>query len=424
MQKMIYFLFTCLFASSLCFGVPVENTSFDSPQYDENKALNIWGEGNRHFTASFYKQAVTTGHNVIFSPVSLQLALSLSAEIATGATQRQIIDKAFLQEGFIRKRGAQAIIKQFNSGVSIGGEPISLILANRGWLSSDYSLSKQAKRTLRYFYKTRLKLADFHSSPEESRLKINSWIGKKTNELIQDLIAPGVINQGTRLVLVNTLYMRAPWLTPFEEENTYEDQFYGLEKSLIPISYMQRRGYFNYRSEELSEVIELPFQPSTSTASNLSLLVVLPKEGHLLEEVELGLSPLQLQQWLDIEESALLDLHLPKCKVSSSMNATDLLKNLGMDLPFSPENAEFGEIQPVKAGEESEKIFITDVIHNAVFEIDETGGMGSAATAIICGTTAFLEATEVKVNRPFLIFVVDKTSGSVLFAGRVMQPKA
>ena len=89
---------------------------------------------------------------------------------------------------------------------------------------------------------------------------------------------------------------------------------------------------------------------------------------------------------------------------------------MGMERPFSPYEAEF-DLSDI-----NRHVVITDIVHQAVFEVDELGGTGSAATGVVIGPTSWQERKEVVINRPFLVFVADKTNGLILFAGRVIQP--
>jgi serpin B len=211
--------------------------------------------------------------------------------------------------------------------------------------------------------------------------------------------------------------MRAPWEKPFDPEWTYEDLFYGLEKSLNPIPYMHQREAFGYLEDAESQIIELPFKPSAHHQVALSLFIVLPKEGYSIEQVEEKLTTRKLDHWLTDLEQRELDLSLPKFKIASALHAKELLEELGMHRPFSAHEAEFD------LKDEQGRVVITDIVHNTVFEIDELGGTCSSSTAIIIGPTSLPDYIEVKADHPFLIFVADKKSGIILFTGRVMQPK-
>jgi serpin B len=377
--------------------------------------LHFWTQGNKKFTTTFYQQAKINEQNFVFSPISLQLALSMASELAVGATREEILDKAALPKtAMIRHAGAKRILKQLNTGVAAGGEHVTLAFANGAWLSTTTQFPSSFNPLLQEAYQATLNPADFRHSSEKVRNEINGWVEEKTLQQIKNFVPKGSITPQTKLVLVNTLYMRAPWKKAFNPEYTHDESFYG-EQMESSIPFMHQRGMFGYYEAKKCEVIELPFQNSNST-TQLSLFVVLPKEEYSLEDIEKSLLTNHLQQVIKTIKPRMLDLSLPKFKVSSVMNAKKHLQNLGMQLPFSQE-AEFN------LSDEEERVVITDIVHHAVFEIDEIGGTGAAGTAITIGATcARPDFQAVNVNRPFLIFVADKKSGIVLFAGRIMQP--
>jgi serpin B len=389
-----------------------------STQREEKEAIAIWSQGNKHFTTSFYPQVKDREYNFVFSPLSLQLGLAMTAELALNATQEEIIQTLILpKDSAFRHLGAEKMVNQFKNYKTFAGEEVHLSLANGAWLSSQIQFPVSFQALLKQSYRAALTSADFHTSAEAARQEINSWVEEKTSSQIKNLIPDGSIDSETQLVLVNTLYMRAPWEKPFDPDWTYEDSFYGLEKSLNTIPYMHQRDVFGYLEDAECQVVELPFQPSATNQISLSLFIVLPKEGYSIEEIEEKLTTRKLAHWLTDGEQRDLDLSLPKFKIASTLHVKELLQNLGMHRPFSSQEAEFD------LNDDHGKVVITDIVHNTVFEIDELGGMGSSSTGIIIGPTSLPEYIEVKANHPFLIFVADKKSGMILFAGRVMQPK-
>lgn len=379
-------------------------------------STQLWSQGNQHFTTTFYPHAKRSGHNFIFSPISLQTALAMSAELAYGDTQKEILDTTSLPENeFIRREGIETLLNQLNTGVAAGVEPVNLTLTNGAWISSQISVLQDFKTVLNQSYKANISSADFHLSPNTVRQDINHWVDENTLHQIPDLLPENSLNTQTKLVLVNTLYMRAPWSKPFDADMTYEAPFYGLNKSLRPVPFMRKISSFGLLEEDIYTVIELPFKESLSTNDQLSLYIILPKERALLEQVEQKLTTRRLEHWIESPEPQYIDLSLPKFKVASALNAKDVLKSMGMTRPFSSE-AEFDLI------DQHGKVAITDIFHNAVFEVDEWGGTGSAATGVVIGVTCWREPKQILVNRPFLFLVVDKTSGIILFSGRIMQP--
>lgn len=402
-------------------GIPLCSFATSFADYGAVDPLLVWSQGNKHFTTTFYPQVKKSGHNFVFSPLSLQIGLAMTAELAIGATQQEIMETGVLpEEETTRRDGVEKILACLNTSQEDELDSVQLNLTNGAWLSSKVPFHSSLKELLCQHYKAELHPAAFHLFPEETREEINTWVEENTQHQIQNLLPEGTIDRQTEMVLVNTLYMHAPWAKPFNPDMTYEAQFYGLEKSLRPIPYMHEVATFGLLKEAKETIIELPFKRSASSQQALSLFIVLPHSGTTLNDVEQRLTTRRLDHWMANTQPTYIDLSLPKFKVSSSINAKEVLKKMGMTRPFSYE-AEF-DLSP-----QNDQVMITDIVHQAVFEVDELGGTGSAATAVVIGVKScpikpYPEV--ITVNRPFLIFVADKTSGVVLFAGRVMQPSS
>jgi serpin B len=404
---------------TMAYGMPAAPlfcSSDISPMTNEKIDPSIaWSQGNKHFTTTFYPHAAESSKNIVFSPVSLQLGLAMTAELAVGKTQQEIIETAVLpEEATTRQLGVERILARLNSHSANEGESIQLSLTNGAWLSSKVSFHPSIKQLLSQYYQAELYPANFHLFPEETRQEINGWVEEKTQHYIQNLLPEGSIDQLTQMVVINTLYMRAPWAKPFNPEMTYEAPFYGTDQSFVP--YMHEIGIFGLLKETYETIIELPFQRSSS--HSVSLFIVLPHSKSALAEVEKNLTTRRLDHWITNTKPTYVDLSLPKFKIASHFNAKELLKKMGLQRPFSLE-ATF------HLGERDDHVMITDIVHQAVFEVDEQGGSGSAATGIVIGIKSCQKIPQVvNVNRPFLVFVADKTSGVVLFAGRVIHPKS
>lgn len=395
--------------------------SKEMPQMRERTDHHLveWSQGNKHFTSTFYSYAKDSGFNFVFSPLSLQIALAMASELACGETQNEMVHVSYLPEDAnLRQQGAKKILEQLNTGGAIGTEPVHLALANSSWLSSEMIFKQQVETVLANAYQAKLNLADFVYSAEQTRQEINAWVEANTFFKIQNFMPDGTVTRQTKLVLVNTLYMRAPWASAFDPLMTYDDVFYGLEKSLRPIPFMRKIQVFNTLNEEDYTVVELPFMKALSTKAELALYVVLPHENIALNAIEDGLTMRRLAHWIADANPQYTDLSLPKFKLSSSIPAKEVLKKMGLKRPFK-QGAEF-ELEGQDSG-----LVVSDIFHQATFEVDEWGGVGSAATGVGFTKTSYIKRpppTPIVVNRPFLVVVADKSTGMILFSGRVMQP--
>lgn len=374
--------------------------------------LQAWSQGNRHFTGTFYSEANHKNGNLVFSPLSLQMAIGMAAELALGETQQEMLSAASLPDNDRqRSEGALQILSQ----VSMNGEETNhrIALANSAWLSSRIEMTGTFTDVLFPFYQAEHHLADFQLFPAKMTHAINAWVSEKTWGKIQNLLPQGSITELTSLVIVNTLYMKAPWEHPFDSKLTFEAPFFGADTQSV--SYMRRVGYLCILDESLCIVLEIPFE--NSAAGKLALYIVMPHNGYSLEDIAECMTPLCMEHWLRDAEFKHVDLRLPKFKVSSTVNARRILQGLGMEKAFVPAAAEFDLHDP------NGNVYVSDIFHQAVFEIDEEGGTGAAATGVVMTTKSFQQSRVIEINQPFLFFVAEKRTGVIHFAGHVINPE-
>lgn len=383
-------------------------------------SLNEWSRGSQEFTAAFYPHIKKKESNFLYSPLSLQITLAIASEIAYGETQSEIIDKGFLPRDSARRQlWARELMKRFNTGLDRSMEFFSLSLVNGIWISSEMAFKQESEKSLLDFYGAAFNLADFNLSAEEARKEINNWVEENTHSNIQGFLSKGALDRHTKLVLVNTLFMRAPWEDSFDLSSSYEDSFFG-KKKVSSTVFMRKLKEFNVLNEAQYTVVELPFKKSVQRETELSLYVILPFAGVDLDEIECLMTPEILNHWIQDGNPCLVDLSLPKFKISSSLNAKNALKKMNLKRPFS----EFAEFELENS---TQSFCISDVFHNTTLEINETGGVGSAATGVILSKRSLKESNPrlfIKVNRPFLVIVADKASKIILFTGRIMNPKS
>lgn len=407
----------CVLASALSFSTFSSNLSAYqiADETLPTSGLIRWSQGNNYMTSNFFLKATKGKDNFVFSPLSMQIALGMTSELALGETQLEMEQAAALPENAIEKReGAYKMIHSLQSVHENDEKDTTLLcLANSAWLSSRIAPPAALEAILLPYYQAELHLADFHLYPSQICTRINQWISDKTRGNIPDLLPQGSITDRTSLVLVNTLYMRAPWECPFDPKMTFKAPFFNPD-SPVTASYMRQTGRFCLLDNGSYIVVEIPFKESSN--GQLALYIVLPSEDHSLEEIEELVTPIRLEHWMRDAQYTHLDLRLPKFKLDSATNAKEILRKMGMVRAFSPSDAEFDLSDP------NGHVYISDIFHQAVFEIDELGGVGSAATGIVIGTTSIVQNRIVEINRPFFLFVADKYTHTVLFAGRLQKP--
>jgi len=253
---------------------------------------------------------------------------------------------------------------------------------------------------------------DFINKAEESRITINNWVSDQTEEKIKDLIPQGAINAATRLVLTNAIYFNAAWQHPFAEEVTSSGTFHLLDNSDVTIPMMYQTESFKYAEGSDYQAVELPYDKQ-----ELSMVILLPREGQF-EAFEESLNAEIVDEIIGKLEGSRVALTMPKFEYASSFSLKDALTTLGMGVAFTPE-ADFSGMNG------SRDLFIGDVLHKAFVSVDEEGTEAAAASAVIMAMSAPpSQPIEFTVDRPFVFFIRDIQTSSIIFVGRVLNPSA
>ena len=213
-------------------------------------------------------------------------------------------------------------------------------------------------------------------------------------------------------MLTNAIYFNGKWVTPFEKSDTHDDAFNLLGGGTVTVPMMTQTGWIEYTAGAGYQAAALPYR-----GADMAMVFVLPEEGRFVE-IEDGFSAELLADVTDSFESQRVKITVPKFEFESSIGLTDVLAQMGMPSAF--QDADFSGM----TGDRS--LFISDVLHKAFVAVDEEGTEAAAATAVIMAEMAVIEepAIEMKLDRPFLFLIHDNATGTVLFAGRVLNPEA
>ncbi|NXX89831.1 A1AT2 antiproteinase, partial [Centropus bengalensis] len=361
------------------------------------------------FVFRFYKQAISkeAEKNVFFSPISISTAFAMLAVGAKGATLSQIFEG--LGFNSLPETLIHDIHESFHKVLAVLNcttVNITLNIGNALFMATGYEPQETFLQNTKQFYDAEFKASNFNN-PEEAKNQINNYIKEKTKGKIPELIAH--LDQSTVLVLLNYIYFKAAWEKSFDPLRTYEDDFFVHTNTPARVNMMQQdSNYYSYYDQDLScEVVELPYQ-GTARA-----LLILPDDGKM-KQVEDALSKETVCKWDNRLETRRLNLHLPKISISGSYDVKNLLKEMGITEVFST-NADLSGITG------SRNLQVSQAIHKALLEVDEAGTEAAGATAIILNR-GLRPSVTIKFNRPFIVLISDKATGTTLFFGKVVDP--
>jgi serpin B len=374
--------------------------------------------GNSTFALDLYQAIKERGGNLFYSPYSISLALAMTYAGARGETEQQMADTLCftLPQDRLHPAFNSLDIELSRRGEGAKGKDekgFRLNVVNAIWGQKDYKFLSGFLDVLAENYGAGLRILDFASAPEESRITINNWVSDQTEGRIKDLIPQGLIDSLTRLVLTNAIYFNAAWQEPFNKDATHDGTFYLLNGDEITVPMMRQTESFGYSEGDGYQAVELPYD-----GREVSMVILLPTAGNF-ESFEDSLDAKRLDEIIGGLEYRQVALTMPKFEFDSDFSLGETLAAMGMPLAFSG-GADFSGMTG------NRDLFIADVVHKAFVSVDEAGTEAAAATAVVMPMAIMPpeEPVEVTVDHPFIFLIRDIETGTILFIGRVLNPSA
>lgn len=393
----------------------------EQPAAIKQKDVQALAEGNNQFALDLYAKLRSNEGNLFFSPYSISTALAMTYSGARGATAAQMGQVLhFPTQGDKQLLGNERIAAAFGElqkGLKTQADKkgYELSVANALWGQDGYDFLDGFLEVVETNYGGRLSEVDFVAATEKARTTINAWVEKKTKNKIKELIKPGVLNAMTRLVLTNAIYFKGAWAAPFQEAATHPAPFTLADGEKVDVPMMNQSDKFKYAEAESAQILELPYGDD-----ELSMVILLPKKTDGLSDFEKNLTPRSLSDWLGGLQERKVVVSIPKFKMTSQFSMASVLKSMGMTDAFAPGAADFSGMNGRK------DLFISAVVHEAYVEVNEEGTEAAAATGVVMRlTSAPMDRPPVfRADHPFLFLIRHKQTGSILFIGRVTNPKA
>jgi serpin B len=375
-------------------------------RYFERAARTAFVDDNTAFALDLYHQLRGETGNLFFSPYSISTALAMTYAGARGETEKQMaralhftLPQEKLHPAFAELQASLNAAQRSNT--------LQLFVANSLWPAKGLSLKRDFLDRMEQNYKTHLTPLDYGQT-EVARETINHWVESQTRDKIKELFKPGILDAATVLVLANAIYFKGDWANPFKPENTRALPFQLTSANKINAPMMHQMLQCGYHADAEVQLLELPYR-----GDRLSIVVLLPRKPEGLAEMEQGLTALKLKDWLgNLERNTKVDVWLPKFKTTASFLLNDKLKALGMVAAFGA--ADFTGIFKDRGP------YISAVVHKAFVEVNEQGTEAAAATGVAVEVSA---PVPFRADHPFLFLIRDQITSSVLFLGRIVNPK-
>jgi serpin B len=288
-----------------------------------------------------------------------------------------------------------------------------LQMANRLWGQTGYGFLPKYLATTKKDYGAELAQLDFVNQPDKSRQEINAWVEEQTNDKITDLLPQGSINDMTRLVLTNAIYFKGKWEHEFDKKDTKDSPFTTAAGKKVEAPLMFQEEKFKYSETEDAQLLEMPYK-----GDDLSMLVVLPKKSDGLSAVEKNLTAGNVEKWTAGMRKQEVKTYIPRFKLTEEFQLNSTLADLGMPSAFAPGKADFSGMNG------KNDLYITAAIHKAFVDVNEEGTEAAAATGVVLSVFSLPPEPKIfRADHPFVFMIRDNHTGSVLFLGRVVNPK-
>lgn len=352
-------------------------------------------------------RATSGAGDACFSPYSVASALGLTSQASRGPASEELLE-LLARDADIAKQ-AELLRAASRLDRPGRGEPPVLEVANTLWAAEDLRIDEQFTGELAAWPNGSVRTGPFGTDPEAARRLINADVAETTHELIPELLAPGTISDSTVASLVNALYLKTAWLHPFKEERTEDADFHSPSGTRrVPSMHLQ---------ESLGHAASSGWQLVELTGTGGVVATILLPDGDLAAQ-ESTLDAELLGNLLSEKKNKQVRLQLPKVSLNTRVALKEALAGLGAHTMFTP-RADFSPLSP------DERVYVDDVLHQAVLRLDEQGLEGAAATAVVVRALAMvtpMDPVEVIVDRPFLLLVRHAGTGVVYFFARVVEP--
>ncbi len=402
MKRKLFALLQAVILATLLLACSNNRVSKD---YDISKISDSVIKANSEFAFNIFKKLndEDVSENIFISPISISTALTMTyngAETGTKLSMENTLGFTKLDRGLINESYKNLIGHLENLD-----KKINLNIGNSIWIREDQNINEEFKANNKTYFNAEVSALDF--SDPSSAGTINDWIKDTTKGKIEKMV-DSPIDPDVIMYLINAIYFKGQWREQFDPKQTSDAVFYTYDSSLQNVKMMNRQDTVEYGKGDGYKAVRLPYG-----SNKTSMTIILPDEGI---DINNYIKDLDMEKWVSIRDSIKevddVQLSIPKFKLEYGIkNLNNSLKALGMEEAFS-EKADFSGIRP--------ELFISRVLHKAVIEVNEEGSEAAGATVVeIRETAAPTERITFIADRPFVFFITDDTTNTLLFMGKV-----
>lgn len=358
-------------------------------------------EANNELAFDLYSE-FRTDKNTVFSPASILFCVGMALAGARGETEEEIA-KAFF-DGNIDVHKILSEIRR----AQLSRSGVTLDIANLLWKLDSFDIKEEYRAVLEKCYQAEVLSGS-------STAKINEWCSQKTRGMIKQIVnrAPDP------MTLLNAIYFKGTWATQFKKNLTTKMPFYRHSGEEISVMTMVMKGEeFSGVFVDMDRVVgQVQAVELWYKGDDVSMILVSPENSYSskLDDIEMCLDRESFNSILNsLERSGTqkANLYLPKFRIEEKLDLNTMLMKLGIEHMFDSVVANFSGIS-------ENPVFVDEVVHKAVIDVNEEGTEAAAVTAMLFASCSVsMQPREFRFDHPFLFFIVDKQMDSILFMGK------
>lgn len=346
------------------------------------------------------------GKNVMVSPLSISLALSMTLNGAEGTTKSDMINALGLNGLSVDE--INQVYFDLVTALKKADPNVVMNVANSIWIRKDFSVLDPFIVTNQKYYDARIERLDFNAAALST---INGWVNEKTNTKIPKILDK--ISDDEIMFLINAIYFNGKWQIQFEKTQTQDGTFTLGTGGSVSVPLMKIKEKFGYSEQAGYEALKMPYG-----RGKFGMVILLPDVGKTPDQI---MEQMSSSAWETLKASLVantkVDVWLPRFKFTWESDLKEILSSLGMAVAFSEYQADFSKIN------NNEQLYITQVRHKTFVDVNEEGTEAAAATVVGIGVTSIGPGgPEFHAIRPFLFFITEEDTGAILFAGKVENP--
>ncbi|CAL1301187.1 unnamed protein product, partial [Larinioides sclopetarius] len=370
-------------------------------------------EANNYLGLNLFKLLSKEKGNFFISPFSLSAAFAMLFYGAEKETSEEMINVLGYNIAKIKDEELKLSYQKLLDEIEKSPDSYILTVANSVVSQNKFPFREEYKSLLNEFFKACFWEVNFGGEIGKSIQLINEWVSEKTQKMIPKFLK--ALSPVTVMVLLNAVYFKGFWMNQFNKKETTREKFNikGKKNNYKKVEMMHIKEGFSFLWNQSYKALELPYK-----GGDISMLILLPHLADGLEELERSLSYNFLQDLKDNMRKTKVNVAIPKFKIDYSKSLKEAFENLGVRKVFT-EAAELGGLT-----EEPNGLYASDVIHQAVIEVNEEGSEASAATAIPIGRSLSLPPEFIAAfiaDHPFMFIIYSTKNNMILFMGRIVE---